>query len=113
MALKKCWLRKLKAWSKKLSAHARDGFLYGISERIEKMMWDEKKLFPNLDFYSATVYHFCGIPTMMFTPIFVMSRLTGWSAHVFEQQANNRLIRPEASYTGPAPRPFPPIQERG
>lgn len=103
----------IKAWSKKLSARARDGYLYEVSERIEKMMWDEKKLFPNLDFYSATAYHFCGIPTPLFTPIFVMSRLSGWSAHIFEQRAHNRLIRPEANYVGPAPRPFPPIQERG
>jgi len=76
-------------------------------------MWDKKKLFPNLDFYSATAYHFCGIPTPLFTPIFVMARLSGWSAHIFEQRANNRLIRPEAVYDGPAPRPFPPIQDRG
>ncbi len=103
----------IKAWSQKLSMHAHDGYLYGISERIEKVMWDEKKLFPNADFYSATAYHFCRIPTQLFTPIFVMSRLSGWSAHIFEQRANNRLIRPEAHYTGPAPRPFPPIQERG
>lgn len=103
----------IKAWSHKLSAQARDGYLYSVSERIEKIMWDEKKLFPNLDFYSATAYHFCGIPTPLFTPIFVMSRLSGWSAHIFEQRANNRLIRPEANYIGPAPRSFPSIQERG
>jgi 2-methylcitrate synthase len=103
----------IKRWSEKLSATARDGYLYAVSERIEKIMWDEKKLFPNLDFYSATAYHFCGIPTPLFTPIFVMSRLSGWSAHIFEQRANNRLIRPEAKYIGPEPRPFTPIQERG
>ncbi len=103
----------IKAWSQKLSLQARDGYLFGISEAIEKVMWDQKKLFPNLDFYSATAYHFCGIPTPLFTPIFVMARLSGWSAHIFEQRANNRLIRPEALYDGPAPRPFPPIQERG
>lgn len=103
----------IKAWSEKLSQTARDGYLYGVSERIEKIMWDEKKLFPNLDFYSASAYHFCGIPTPLFTPIFVMSRISGWSAHVLEQRANNRLIRPEAKYIGPAPRPFTPIQERG
>lgn len=102
----------IKEWSKTLSAHARDGYLYAVSERIEKIMWDEKKLFPNLDFYSATAYHFCGIPTPLFTPIFVMSRLSGWSAHILEQRANNRLIRPEANYIGPAPRKFIPIQER-
>lgn len=103
----------IKAWSKKLSENARDGYLYAVSEQIEKVLWDEKKLFPNLDFYSASAYHFCGIPTALFTPIFVMSRISGWSAHVLEQRANNRLIRPEAEYTGPAPRPFTPIQERG
>lgn len=99
----------IKEWSKKLSAQAQDGYLYGVSERIEKLMWDEKKLFPNLDFYSATAYHFCGIPTPLFTPIFVMSRISGWSAHIIEQRADNRLIRPDASYTGPAPRAYNPI----
>ncbi|TAK74307.1 MAG: 2-methylcitrate synthase [Gammaproteobacteria bacterium] len=103
----------IKAWSQKLSMQARDGYLFAVSEAIEKVMWEEKKLFPNLDFYSATAYHFCGIPTPLFTPLFVMSRLSGWSAHIFEQRANNRLIRPEAAYVGPAPRPFPPIQDRG
>jgi 2-methylcitrate synthase len=103
----------IKAWSEKLSVRARDGYLFQVSERIEKVMRDEKKLFPNLDFYSATTYHFCGIPTPLFTPIFVMARLSGWSAHIFEQRANNRLIRPDANYIGPAPRPFIPIQDRG
>jgi 2-methylcitrate synthase len=103
----------IKAWSKKLSARSSDGYLYDVSEAIEKVLWDEKKLFPNLDFYSATAYHFCGIATPLFTPIFVMSRISGWSAHVIEQRANNRLIRPEATYIGPAPRPFTPIQDRG
>ncbi len=103
----------IKAWSEKLSKTARDGYLYAVSETIEKLMWDQKKLFPNLDFYSASAYHFCGIPTPLFTPIFVMSRITGWSAHVLEQRANNRLIRPEATYVGPQPRTFIPIQDRG
>ncbi len=103
----------IKKWSEKLSQQARDGYLYAVSEAIEKVMWDEKKLFPNLDFYSATAYHFCGIPTPLFTPIFVMSRLSGWSAHILEQRANNRLIRPEGNYTGPAPRAFTPIEKRG
>jgi 2-methylcitrate synthase len=103
----------IKKWSEKLSKQARDGYLYQVSEAIEKVMWEQKKLFPNLDFYSATAYHFCGIPTLLFTPVFVMSRLSGWSAHIFEQRANNRLIRPEADYTGPAPRAYPPIEDRG
>ena len=103
----------IKAWSQKLSTQARDGYLYSVSERIEQTMWNEKKLFPNLDFYSANAYHFCGIPTSLFTPIFVISRLSGWSAHILEQRINNRLIRPEAFYIGPPPRPFPPIQDRG
>lgn len=103
----------IKHWSEKLSHQARDGYLYAVSERIEKVMWDQKKLFPNLDFYSASAYHFCGIPTPLFTPIFVMSRITGWSAHVLEQRANNRLIRPEAKYIGPQERAYVPIQDRG
>lgn len=103
----------IKHWSEKLSHQARDGYLYSVSERIEKLMWDQKKLFPNLDFYSASAYHFCGIPTPLFTPIFVMSRITGWSAHVLEQRANNRLIRPEAKYIGPQERAYIPIQDRG
>ncbi|OGT46149.1 MAG: 2-methylcitrate synthase [Gammaproteobacteria bacterium RIFCSPHIGHO2_12_FULL_41_20] len=102
----------IKAWSKKLSGQAADAYLYPVSECIEKIMWNEKKLFPNLDFYSASAYHFCGIPTILFTPIFVMSRLSGWSAHIMEQRANNRLIRPLANYCGPAPHDFVPIEKR-
>ena len=86
--------------------------LYAISERIEQVMMREKKLFPNLDFYSASAYHFCGIPTPMFTPMFVISRIAGWAAHIIEQRADNRLIRPNAEYIGPAPRPFVPIEKR-
>lgn len=103
----------IKQWSKKLSVNAKDGYLYAVSERIEKIMWDEKRLFPNLDFYSATAYHFCGVPTNLFTPLFVMSRITGWSAHIIEQRRDNRLIRPDADYVGPAPRPYIPLKDRG
>jgi 2-methylcitrate synthase len=103
----------IKKWSEKLSGQAKDGFLYPISEAIEKIMWEEKHLFPNLDFYSATTYHFCGIPTPMFTPLFVMSRLSGWSAHIIEQRSDNRLIRPDATYIGPEPRTYVPLQDRG
>lgn len=103
----------IKEWSKKLSKHAKDGYLFGISEMIERLMLTEKKLFPNLDFYSASAYHFSGIPTTMFTPLFVMSRLSGWSAHIIEQRKNNRLIRPEAEYIGPAPREYVPLNQRG
>lgn len=103
----------IKEWSKKLSAQATDGYLYPVSERVEKLLWDEKHLFPNLDFYSATAYHFMGIPTPMFTPIFVLSRLSGWSAHIIEQRGDNRLIRPEANYNGPAPRAYVSLNQRG
>lgn len=102
----------IKVWAKKLADAAGDKVLYPVSERIEKIMWDDKKLFPNLDFYSASAYHFCGIPTPMFTPIFVMSRITGWAAHVIEQRSNNKLIRPTANYIGPEPREFVPMAKR-
>lgn len=103
----------IKVWSKKLADSIGDTRLYPVSERIEQVMWQRKQLFPNLDFYSASAYHFMGIPTPMFTPIFVCSRISGWAAHVFEQRANNRLIRPSADYTGPAPRSFIPLEQRG
>lgn len=102
----------IKEWAKKLSTHATDGYLYPVSEIIEKIMWDEKHLFPNVDFYSASMYHFLGIPTLMFTPIFVMSRISGWSAHIIEQRKDNRLIRPDSNYTGPEPRDYVAISER-
>jgi 2-methylcitrate synthase len=102
----------IKSWSEKLSERAGDRTLYEISERIERVMWDQKKLFPNLDFYSASAYHLLGIPTSLFTPIFVCSRVAGWAAHIFEQRANNRLIRPSADYTGPPPRAYVSIEDR-
>jgi 2-methylcitrate synthase len=102
----------IKAWSQRLAAEAGDAVIFPVSERIEQVMLREKKLFPNLDFYSASVYRFLGIPTPLFTPLFVCSRLTGWAAHVFEQRADNRLIRPSAEYIGPPLRPFVPIALR-
>ncbi|MDX2345418.1 MAG: 2-methylcitrate synthase [Legionella sp.] len=103
----------IKSWSKKLSDAVEDTVLYPVSERIESVMWNQKKLFPNLDFYSASAYHFAGIPTALFTPIFVISRITGWAAHVFEQRADNRLIRPASEYIGPDARSFIEISARG
>lgn len=102
----------IKGWAKKLSELAGDEVMYPVSERIEEVMWREKRLFPNLDFYSATAYHFMGIPTEMFTPIFVLARVAGWSAHIFEQRSNNRLIRPGADYIGPDHQTFVPIESR-
>jgi 2-methylcitrate synthase len=86
--------------------------LFAIAERIEGVMWREKKLFPNVDFYSSLVYHYLGFPKEMFTPLFVMARITGWSAHLAEQRANNKLIRPLSNYTGPKPRPYIPLENR-
>jgi len=91
----------IKGWAEKLAAEAGDTILYPVSVRCEEVMWREKKLFCNADFFHASAYHFMGIPTKLFTPIFVMSRVTGWAAHVKEQRANNRIIRPSAEYTGP------------
>ncbi|RJG08582.1 2-methylcitrate synthase [Pseudomonas cavernicola] len=102
----------IKGWSKKLADEVGDKVLYPVSEAIDKTMWEQKKLFPNADFYHASAYHFMGIPTKLFTPIFVCSRVTGWAAHVFEQRANNRIIRPSAEYVGVEQRPFKPISER-
>lgn len=101
-----------KRMSKRLAEEAGDTVLYPVSEAIEKVMWDEKKLFANADFYAATVYHFMGVPTYLFTPIFVCSRITGWAAHCMEQRANNKLIRPAAEYIGEPLKPWVAIAER-
>lgn len=103
----------IQAWSKRLAEQVGDTRLYDISEAVENVMRREKKLFPNLDFYSASAYHFAGIPTLLFTPVFVISRVTGWSAHIIEQRSDNRLIRPTSDYTGPDNRPFVDINARG
>ena len=103
----------IKAWSKRLSDDVKDTKgLYPISEAIEKVMWEQKKLFPNLDFYSASTYHFMGIPTLYFTPIFIFSRTAGWLAHIFEQRGNNKLIRPSSQYIGPENKAFVPMDKR-
>ena len=102
----------IKEWSKKLAEDVGDDRLYPVSEAIEQLMWDEKGLFANADFFHASAYNFMGIPTKLFTPIFVMSRLTGWAAHVKEQRAKNRIIRPNAEYVGPELQSYVPIDER-
>jgi 2-methylcitrate synthase len=102
----------IKECSKRLSPSAPDGYLFEVSDEIEAVMKEEKNLFANADFFSATAYHFLGIPTSHFTPIFVMARTAGWAAHIQEQRANNKLIRPNAEYVGPEPRPFIPIEKR-
>ncbi|EKO3413606.1 bifunctional 2-methylcitrate synthase/citrate synthase [Vibrio fluvialis] len=103
----------IKRWSKELSEKVGDTQLYAVSERVEAVMKREKGLFCNADFFHASAYHFMGIPTKLFTPIFVMSRLTGWAAHVYEQRANNRIIRPSADYVGPDHQQWLPIEKRG
>jgi 2-methylcitrate synthase len=102
----------IKAWSEKLAAENGNTSLYDISVACEEYMWDTKKLFCNADFFHASTYNYMGIPTKLFTPIFVCSRLTGWAAHVMEQRSNNRIIRPSADYIGSEPRKVSPISAR-
>lgn len=102
----------IKKWSEKLAEECGDKVLYPVSVEVEKVMWEEKKLFCNADFFHASAYHFMNIPTKLFTPIFVCSRLVGWAAHVMEQRSNNRIIRPSADYIGPDARKVTPISER-
>ncbi|MDA1280456.1 MAG: 2-methylcitrate synthase [Chloroflexi bacterium] len=103
----------VKDWARRLSEAAGNRTYYDISERVEQVMMREKGMFPNLDFYAATAYHMCGIPTAMFTPVFVIARTSGWVAHVIEQRADNKLIRPLSEYTGPKPRAYVSVADRG